>query len=183
MLPLPPLRRLFRLAVALLALAHAGVGKATAQQQAVPEHDLKAAFVYNFIQFTQWPVAGSVDGGTLNVCAGRASPLFTALQGIAGKLANGRPIALYAIAEVRPELCHVLVVGETERAAAPLLLRQLGNSPVLTVTDDAELAQQGTMIGMSVEGGRIAFSIDNVRAQRAGLAVSSRLLRLARSVR
>lgn len=175
-----PLRRLFRSLVCLLALLHAGGGYAFAQQ-AAPEHELKAAFIYNFIQFTQWP-KGSADGAAVNVCANRDSALFAALQAIAGKLANGRPIVLQALPEARPELCHVLVATEPDRVQIAALMQAIGSAPVLTVTDDAEVIRHGLMIGMVVDAGRMAFIVDNTRASRAGLAISSRLLRLARSV-
>ncbi|HEX5802920.1 MAG TPA: YfiR family protein [Azospira sp.] len=174
-----PLRRLFRSLVCLLALLPAAAGAAFAQQ-AVPEHELKAAFIYNFIQFTQWPKGG--DGAAVNVCANRDSVLFAALQAIAGKLANGRPIVLQALPEARPEMCHVLVATEPDRAQMAALMQAIGAAPVLTVTDDAELIRHGLMIGMVVDAGRMAFIVDNTRASRVGLSISSRLLRLARSV-
>lgn len=174
-----PFRRLFRSLVCLLALVHAAGGNAFAQQ-AVPEHDLKAAFVFNFIQFTQWP-KGS-EGAALYVCANRDSALFAALRAIAGKQANGRPIVLQALSETRPEQCHVLVATEPDRVQIAALMQTIGGAPVLTVTDDAELIRHGLMIGMAVDAGRMAFIVDNTRASRVGLSISSRLLRLARSV-
>jgi len=168
-----------RRAALLMVAALAGVGTATAQ--GVPERDLKAAFVFNFIQFTQWPASG-VDGGTLNLCASPGSPLYEALAPLAGKVANGRPIALHSLIDVRPELCHVVVAIEADRGRIGGVLETVSGRPVLTVTDDPEIARAGVMIGMAVNGGHMSFIVDNSRAARAGLSISSRLLRLARSV-
>lgn len=172
-------RRLLRLIAAALALLHAG-GSAFAQQ-AASEHDLKAAFIYNFIQFTQWP-KGSGDSGPLNVCANPGGPLFSSLLTVAGKPAAGRPLLLLPLADARAERCHVLVATEVDRPQIAAILAVVGEAPVLTITDDAESIRFGLMIGMAIESGKMTFIIDNTRAGRVGLNISSRLLRLARSV-
>ncbi len=172
-------RPVLRLAACGLALLLALSGRAGAQQ--APEHELKAAFVYNFIQFTQWPREAPA-GAALHLCASGDSVLFPALQALTGKSAAGRPIVLLPLAETLAEKCQVLVATAEDRPRLALIRQLADSGPVLTVTDDDELTREGLMIGMSVQGGRIVFVVDNTRAGKAGLLISSRLLRLARRV-
>lgn len=166
----------------LLAIATCLVASGAAAAEPVPEHELKAAFIYNFIQFTQWP-EGQIKGSTLNVCVSPGTILHMALQAIAGKSAHGRVIALQPLPTAQVAGCHVLVAESGDRSRLPLVRRAIASEPVLTVTDDLELMRDGFMIGMMVEGGRISFLVDNSRATEVKLVVSSRLLRLAKSVR
>lgn len=154
----------------------------SALAEPAPENELKAAFIYNFIQFTQWPES-AFKGDSLNLCASPGTVLYAALQPIAGKVAHGRTIALIALQAEQSAGCHVLVAASGDRGRTPLIRRAIASEPVLTVTDDPELMRDGFMIGMVLEGSRITFVIDNTRAIEAKLAVSSRLLRLAKSVR
>lgn len=163
-----------------IAACCAATGMAVAEPAA--EHELKAAFIYNFIQFTQWP-EDQIKGGTLNVCASPGSILHTALQAIVGKSAHGRTIALQPLPTVQAAGCHVLVAETSDRSQLAQIRRAIASDPVLTITDDPELMREGFMIGMLVEGNRITFHIDNTRAAEVKLVVSSRLLRLAKNVR
>lgn len=171
----------FLLRQMLLAIATCFFANGTMAAEQVPEHELKAAFIYNFIQFTQWP-GGQLKGGTLNVCVSPGSVMHMALQAISGKRAHGQMIALQPLPTVPAAGCHVLVAGSNDRVHLPQIHRAITSEPVLTITDNPEWVRDGFMIGMVVEGGRIAFLIDNTRANEVKLVVSSRLLRLAKHV-
>jgi hypothetical protein len=166
----------------LLAIATCFIANGAMAAEQVPEHELKAAFIYNFIQFTQWP-EGQLKGSTLNVCVSPGNILHLALQAIAGKTAHGRAIALQPLPSAQVAGCHVLVAEMSDRARLPQIRRAISAEAVLTITDDPELMREGFMIGMLVEGNRIAFIVDNSRAAEVKLVISSRLLRLAKSVR
>ena len=75
-----------------------------------------------------------------------------------------------------------MVVTEDDRGRAAMVRRIAGAGAVLSITDDPEILREGLLIGMALDGKRITFTIDNSRATTAGLVLSSRLLRLARSV-
>lgn len=166
------------LAIVRTALLVLAVPQAFAQ---APEHDLKAAFIYNFVQFTQWPEA-ALKGGTINLCSSTGTLLNMALQGVAGKTAHGRAIAIVPLAGAAPGDCHVVVATEEDRSRLALVRRIARSGPVLSVTDDPELLREGVLIGMELDGRHVTFVIDNSRASAAGLVLSSRLLRLAKSV-
>ncbi|MFC5299783.1 YfiR family protein [Azospira restricta] len=175
MRPASLFRRLLCASAAVFAAA------AGAQAQQVPEHDLKAAFIYNFVQFTQWP-KDTLKGPSLTVCASQGSALYMALQAVSGKVVNERRIVLLPLADANAGDCQVVVATEGDRPRVAAIRRASEGGAVLTVTDDADLIREGMMIGMAVDAGRMSFIVDNTRAGRAGLVISSRLLRLAKSV-
>lgn len=165
----------------LFAVAVSGVAIGGALAQPATEHDLKAAFIYNFVQFTQWP-EDALKGGTINLCVSKGTILYMALEPIAGKTAHGKIVALTPIQNEAATGCHVLVAESDDRNKLAQLRKLMADGPVLTITDDPELMREGFMIGMLVESRRITFIVDNTRATGARLTISSRLLRLARSV-
>jgi hypothetical protein len=151
--------------------------------QPVAEYDLKAAFVYNFAVFTEWPVDTSFDGGSLNICVTFSSPMRGALHAMNGKPIKGRRVAVRTLTPPDPvQACHLLVLDATDRQRWLALLDAADGKPILTVADDPDGVYEGSMISLRMEGGRIAFDVDNLAVRRAGLTLSSKLLRLARTV-
>lgn len=155
----------------------------------VEELDLKAAYVFNFIQFIDWPDAAQATEGDWPVCVSPFSPLKRALTALDGKLARkGRPIRVKLADPGELRQCRVLVLHASD---VEPMLRALRLQPaphgILTVADDGSAvvgsASPDIMITLSEQGGRIAFNINAEASARAGLAVSSRLLRLAQGAR
>lgn len=168
-----------------LTLAVAAQAQAQAQPVPVPvpEYELKAAYVFNFALFTDWPADTVYDGGTLNVCVHPASAMRPSLAGIADKTVRGRRLAVRMADSgdsLRP--CHLLVLDGADRERWMRIRKALGGAAVLTVTDDEAIAREGAMIALATEGQRLVFDIDLTAARQARLALSSRLLRLARNV-
>jgi hypothetical protein len=161
--------------VALLAVC------ANARSQQVAEHELKAAFVYNFAVFTEWPQEALAASAPIVLCTGSASTLSPALQSLNDKVVNGHKLAVRpAAAGLRA--CHVLVLGSGDRERWGQIKRDLAGTHVLTVSDDSNISQDGAMIALSVVNQRIGFDVDIKAARSARLQLSSKLLRLARSV-
>lgn len=144
----------------------------------VRDVEMKAAYIYNFAQFTTWPEPRARLG--FRVCADAGSALWPSLQVYNGKPVNGRPwstadiaapAAASALAAQPP--CDLVVVGRSASvipaAAGMLVVRDgPGLAPVMiTLVDDDE---------------HIRFDIDTREAARNGLRFSSKLLRLARTV-
>lgn len=163
---------------ALLALLCV-LGAAPAGAQTVPENDLKAAFVFNFAVFTAWPQDALAGGAPLCLCANPGDPLFAALGALNDKLVNGHRVVLRPTpAALRG--CQVLVLGSAERERWPQIKRELAGAGVLTVSDEPAISADGAVIGLWVEQRRIGFDVDMGAARAARLALSSKLLRLAR---
>lgn len=173
--------RLFQLLAACMVAAGAAPGSAAAAP--VPEFELKAAFVYNFALFTDWPADTPFDAGMLNLCVHPASAMRPALGSLNDRMIKGRKIAVRQLTV--PEGirgCHLFFADAVDRERWPQIRKALAGAPVLTIADDEEIAQEGSIVSLSSEGSRIVFDIDLRAARHARLVLSSKLLRLARSV-
>lgn len=151
--------------------------------ETVPEYDLKAAYIYNFALFTEWPADRRFEGGTLNICINSSSALRAPLAALNDRAIKGRRVAVRPMATLE-QLggCHVLFVDTGDRAHWPRIRQDLAGASMLTIADDEEIAHDGAVIALALDGKRVVFDIDTRAARRARLELSSKLLRLARSV-
>lgn len=152
--------------------------------QATLENEVKAAFLYNFTKFIEWPSSPSSAADAFHICTvADADFTHTLDRTIAGEAVDGKPLVLaepQALGDYRK--CAMLYVGrgQTERAARALAaVRDL---PVLTVGEGRPFIDLGGAIGFVLENKRVRFDISTLALQRAGLKVSSKLLRVARTV-
>lgn len=148
---------------------------------AIPEYKLKAAFVYNFVLFTDWPAMHASDSAPLNVCVNADSALRPALGEFNDKTVKGRRMQIRGWTDADSmRQCHVLILDSIDRERWGQIRKHLTGAPVLTVADDAEIGRNGAVITLYLENNRIAFDIDMSAARAARLTLSSKLLRLAR---
>lgn len=151
--------------------------------QLVPEYELKAAFVYNFALFTDWPSDTAYEGGTVNICINPGSGLRQSLSGLGDKSVNGRRVAVRHLAALDAlRACHVLFVDSSDRERWVQIKKGLTGASVLTISDDDEISHDGSVIALAMDNNRIVFDIDTRAAKQARLLLSSKLLRLARTV-
>ncbi|MCV2422360.1 YfiR family protein [Paucibacter sp. DJ2R-2] len=146
------------------------------------EAQLKAAFIYRFAQFTQWPPPP--PGREFNYCVAGDRELQDAMRVVAQKpmgQAAGRVLVLGSPAEAGP--CHVLVLGFAGRQELQLWLDALADSPLLVVGASAEAFRAGAIIALVLEPNGMAFRINHSEAKRRGLMLSSQMLKLAREVK
>jgi hypothetical protein len=166
-------------------LAAAIVCSATASKaQPTLENDVKATFLYNFTKFIEWPAASSPASTPFRLCV-LADPGFTHAvdRTIAGELVEGRPlerIEPQSVGDVAA--CAILYVGREHADRSASWLAAARDLPVLTVGDGPQFVQRGGAIGFVLENNRVRFDVSARAVQRAGLKVSSKLLRVARSV-
>ena len=163
-----------RAIVAALLVAVATSRAARAEQSAIA--DVKAAFLFNFAKFTQWPAIGPADA--IEICVVGDETIARALT----DLTRGQKIDGHAV-ETRTTAapsCRVLFVSAGARNA----VRDAGRTtPILTVSDGGHFAASGGMIELFVEHDRMRFAVNVDAVQRAHLILSSRLLGLAKIVR
>ena len=173
----------WRRVAAALAVAFGAVGDAAAE--ALTEAQVKAAYVYNFVKYVEWPAgAFATAQSPVVLCVAAGDGLRGALAAIDGKLAQGRVLQLRrAVRADEFKACHILFVPESEERGAGELLRKAGSLPVLTVGEHDGFAAAGGVIGFVVRDDRVQFEINPDAAARADLKVSSRLLQLATIVR
>lgn len=174
-----PQRSLHWRAGLLLALLAA---PACAQQAS--EADLKAALIYNFAVFVEWP-AGSGRGNDplFHICVYGEDALGASLGTLERRTVRGRKIAIHHITESgQTRSCELLFVAAAEGRQLTNFLAGTQGSAVLTISDAEAAARTGAMIGLAVESERMVFDINNGAARRNGLTIGSKLLRLSRTV-
>ena len=161
----------------LILLALSLPDQAAQADTAVDERAMKAAYLYNFALFAQWP---ALPDGDFQLCVLGNTSLDAELERLQGKRVQNLPIAMRRIMP-GDSLggCQLLYVDERNRRTLDSLLERLAGSPVLTITDASGLADRGIMIEMRRQGQRIVFDINLAAARRARLDFSSRLLKLA----
>lgn len=145
------------------------------------EYLVKAAFLYNFAKFTEWPSAAYANGAApLRVCVLGRDPFGAALETIDGKRIKQRLIATLRIVRLdQASRCQILYISASERDRLGAILAQLARAPILTVTDFPGLDSPGAMINFQTVADKVRFEIDTDHADLAGLSFSSKLLSLA----
>lgn len=145
-----------------------------------PEYRLKAAFLFNFMLYTDWPAE---TGGTLNLCVVGADPFGRDIDALQGKAVGSRSVAVLRRAVGEPlEVCQVVFIPAAAIQALPGVLDSVRGQPVLTVADSPGAARQGVALNMNVLQGRVSFEANLLAARSGRLHLSSKLLRLATEV-
>lgn len=175
-------------AILCLALTAAIVwpaGHLRAESAEPTEYQVKAAFLYNFARFVEWPPETFKDP---------ADPLIIGILGddpfgkeiteqLNVKLVQDRKLMLKSVTSLDEAAhCQVVFIGVSERERLGATLEKLRTTPTLTVSDIKGFAQRGGMIGFSLDHNHVRFSVNLTAAEKAGLKISSQLLKLARTV-
>ncbi len=166
-----------------------GVGlcfAAQASAQVVEESQVKAAYLYNFAKFVEWPsgVFRNPDDPAVICVIGDERTSDVLESAVSGKKANGRPVEarrLHYPAEF--ESCQVLFIGFPDKERIAQLLNALHGSRVLTVGQSDQFIPLGGMINLAVKNNTIELEIDPEASNAVGLKISSRLLVVARLVK
>lgn len=153
-----------------------------ASAEASPEYALKAAFVYNFAKFTDWP-KNSLDG-PLTLCVFGTDPYGEALDGLEGRSVQNHPLAIVRdVGPARAATCQLLLVGNIGEERRAAILARLADRPVLTISDNAGFVGTGGMIELAMVNNRIQFEVNLDAVRSARLQISAQLLKLARHVK
>jgi len=146
-------------------------------QTQVSEYQMKAAFLYNFVRFVQWPEPAA--SSPVRFCVYGKDPFGKLLdESLRDKNIDGRPLEIHRLSGAKEiEDCHVLFVGASSDVSG--VLRQLGSRPILTVSETPGFTQMGGIINFVLQGQKVRFEINPQSAATAGLKISSQLLRLA----
>jgi hypothetical protein len=157
----------------------------TSSQDGTVEYQVKAAFLFNFAKFIEWPAqAFPARDSAFTICP-VGDPFQGALERtVQGETWNGRPLSVRRIesgGEVRG--CHIVFVSQAAAGRNMEILTAAANAPVLTVGETEDFIRAGGIIRFIEAGRRIRFEINPDAADRVALRLSSRLLRLADIVR
>ena len=150
--------------------------------QTVPEPDLKAAIIANMLLFVEWPTDNAPLPDHLTICHIEANPVTEALGRLNGKSIKGKTLK---VVRARPDNlndCLAVYLPPGNIGTLNAVAAKAGSSAILLMGDSQEYLGQGIMLNLELISGRVVFDIDLRSAQRKGLKVSSKALRLARQV-
>ena len=169
-------------AALLLCATFGNASLSRAQQQPVSEYQVKAAFLYNFAKFVDWPPEAFRDAtAPIVVCIEGDDPFGNALdQAVRDKIVNGRAFVIQRGRQLpEPKQCHILFISSSERRRLPEIFSRLQGASVLTVGESEHFASSGGAIQFALEDNRVHLLMNPDAAARARLKVSSKLLAIA----
>lgn len=174
-------RKILPFLPAALLLGASGAPGAGAQGTALTEQEVKAAYLFNFAKFVDWPEGMFASPSEpFQICVFGQDPFGRLLDGvIQGEQVDGKRLAAARperIAELRS--CHILFVSRSERGRLGEILAAVRGSNVLTVGEGEEFLEKGGMIAFVRQGTKVRFYIDQKAAEQAPFKISSRLMAL-----
>jgi hypothetical protein len=164
------------LAGVLALLSASGPG---ATQERDLEYPLKAAFLYKFGSFVEWPAgAFPARDRALQICVVGHDPFGASLDRVVqGQSIDNRPLVVRRLPVVGPGSgCHIAYLGGSSEQSVAAAARAVAGAHVLTVSD---AALPGIMVQFVLRANRVRFRIDARAAEASGLRISSKLLHLA----
>ncbi len=195
--------KLYIFVISVLALLAAPIAaNVHADAEANLEYQIKAAFLYNFIKFVDWPEKNVPDSNEpiiLGIIGD--DPFGDALDPVKDKYIKGRKVLIERFEGLEePEKsdtsnkielqrkiralrkCNLLFVCSSENKNLEQILKALDGSPVLTVGETADFLDAGGVIKFSMENQKVCFEINSAAAEKTGLKIRAQLLRLAKKV-
>ena len=163
-----------------VGFAGASVGSET---RPPTEYEVKAAFIYNFARYIQWPKESDTNKPFVIAVIGK-DPFGVALDdAVSGQKVQGRPVVIKRFTKIEDAPnCDILFVCASESDRLHQIFGVLHQAPVLTIGDIDRFAELGGMINLRTEDNRIRFEVNVQAIGRAGLKAGSQILRLARIV-
>jgi hypothetical protein len=160
------------------------VASTDAQQQKLGEYEVKAAFMYNFLKFIEWPDNAFPDyHTTINFCVLGKDPFGSTLDSIQGETINNKKIIIKHYYDIDGlDKCNVLFISSSEKERLTKILKTLSGFNILTISDTKTFAQQGVLINFYIEENKVRFEINQDAVNRSNLKISSKLLKLANIV-
>lgn len=195
-------RRYIFAVLILVLLAGAIAPRLRAGSEPSQEYKVKAAFLYNFIKFVDWPKEEMGDANepiTIGIIG--KDPFGNAFEPVKDKKVKERKVVIKrfkSIAELKElgergkdeldkqseamKKCHLLFVCSSEKEYLKDIISAVRERPILTVADTTEFLQAGGIINFVMEEQKVRFEISAAAAERSKLKIRSQLLRLAKKV-
>ena len=158
----------------------------TARAQSDLKSQVKAAFLFKFAYFVDWPAAAFNDPAAPLVIGILGEDFFgDALEKmVRGKKVKGRQVEIRRFSEYEEVgVCHILFIGSGMKDSLKETLKQLDGTNILTVGEHKRFARAGGMIQFVMRDGMVRFAIQPEAARRAGLRLGAKLLKLAEIVK
>lgn len=179
------LRVLLRAVLVVVCLAFLSLRSAWAiEPGGLSENEVKAAYLYNFAKFVDWPsTAFPRENTPLIICIVGTSQLNEVIESLSGKTVRSHRLVIRHFSRIEDlSECHILFINSSVKTPLSQLITSAAARSILTVSDSKGFAAAGGVIEFMPVGGKIRFQINNRAAQLATLQVSSHLLRLATSI-
>ncbi len=156
-----------------------------AQTPTPTEYEVEAAYLSNFGRFVEWPNRAGAPNDPFYVCVLGQDPFGPLLDAsLRGENIAGAPMVAKRLSGPEDVAgCRILFISASKTAQLNATLAALGTSNILTVSDIPGFARRGGMIQFVLEGNRVRFEINLAAARRAGLTLSSELLKVAVAIR
>lgn len=168
--------------------------QARADPTASEEYQVKAAFLYNFISFVDWPKEKATDSNNLIIIGiiGK-DPFGRVFEPLKNKLVKDKKVLIKRFISLKESKlstdqikairkCHLLFVCRSEKEQLKEIINLVQGHSVLIVGDMNGFLESGGMINFMIEDKKICFEINNIAAKKAKLNIRSKLLRLAKRV-
>lgn len=173
----------------IIPLALAGVilfcGPRAKSEDEAPEYQVKAAFLYNFAKFVEWPPESFPETSSPIVIGILGADPFgeTLDQTVQDKMVRERKLSIERSSQIENlKQCHILFISSDEEARLPRIFTALKGKSILTVGENRRFARNGGMINFLIKSNRVRFEINQEAAEQAGLKISSQLLKVAEKV-
>lgn len=153
-----------------------------AQSAVSREYQIKAAFLFNFTQFVDWPASSfSADDAPIVIAVLGENPFGSYLkETVSGEKVKGHPVVVqYYDHPEEIKTCHILFIGLSDPKKTEQVISALKEKSILTISDMTGFLQEGGMIKFFTRQNNIRFEINPAAAKAADLTVSSKLLRVA----
>ncbi|WP_292916116.1 YfiR family protein [Nitrosomonas sp.] len=153
---------------------------APAKADSILEYQVKAAFIYNFIAFTQWP---ENTNQAIHLCLYGEDLFGKEIDKLQNKSVGTRPIKVMRVHNSnRLSQCQAIFFSKSVNNTMADIISGLESYPILTIADTPDAISQGTTINMNLVNEKIVFEINLRSARKSGLDISSKLLQLATKV-
>jgi hypothetical protein len=156
---------------------------ASAVDRTITEYEVKAAYIYYFAKFVDWPSIAFPMKYAPIIVGVLGDEDFAALleRTVKDKMIQEHPMQVHRYQwPVDLRSCHILYISSSEQKRLRQITESLREQPVLTVTEAEENSQAKGIMNLFVEGGKVQFEVNITDAEKARLRISSKLLRLAR---
>jgi hypothetical protein len=157
-----------------------------AWSQHAEEYRVKAAFLFNFAKFVEWPPQAFTNStDPIRICVLGKDPFGSVLEdAVRDKTAEGRTFLVRQVSGGQPAAgCQILFISSSERKRLAAILGEIKGDGVLTVGETDTFASDGGMINFKIESGRVCLQINVAAAEQSRLHISSKLLSLAQIVK
>lgn len=147
-----------------------------------PEQHIKAAYLFNFARFVNWPDEDSKD--VISFCVLGSKSIASYLEKeVKNRIIRGQSLAVRQVtADKEDSGCNVLFISETKRDEIPRILAWAPSASVLTVGETMGFVRLGGVIEFVMQGQSLLFIINRTAASDATLTVNSQLLSLATEI-